>query len=75
MSVENKNLKYIHLVRGILYILIGLFFIISMKINNMPLYFNLIFGILCIVYGSFRLYKAYRQYFKNTLLTGEDDEN
>ena len=74
-SEENKNLKWVHLIRGILYIIVGLLFIITMKMNNMPLYFNIAFGSICLIYGFFRLLKVYQQYFKNTLLTGEEDDN
>ncbi len=58
---------------GLIILLMGLFFLFRSKLGNMPLNERLgkpdslekVFGVFCILYGAWRIYRGYRKnYFK-----------
>lgn len=62
----NKFLKFFSLVMTLLYPALGLYLILSSpeQIHLDPTLKKVLGGVL-IVYGSFRFYRAYQQFFKN----------
>ncbi|HNR17115.1 MAG TPA: hypothetical protein PKG90_10670 [Chitinophagaceae bacterium] len=77
---ENKKRKQIAGMKslmdygmGILILLMGLFFLFRLKLGNIPINERLgqpdtiekVFGVFCIIYGAWRIYRGYqKKYFR-----------
>jgi hypothetical protein len=61
----NQIMKYINFIIPLLYITIGCVFLTNL-FSNIDRSWRIIFGIIIIVYGIFRVYQAYEKMRRNT---------
>lgn len=71
-SGPGKYLKYFTLFMCLIYPLLGLFIMYSGSTQiALPQNYKTILGVMLILYGALRFYRAYKKYFQ----AGEPDEN